>query len=169
MRNVHFMMNAFDHTRAIMLIVLLHGVFLCSCIGAGLTNVSAREVTLAPGAIELLRQHPELKEDGFEMRFRYLDSGGAAKWNTVDLSTNAQAIEVAGKAGLFSFTLPNGGTCGITRVKVPTGEIYQVKFSAPEVGIDFQVPVGRGNRILIGSPQNNAHDPHLILVRVAEQ
>jgi hypothetical protein len=144
-------------------------VFLCSCIGAGLTNVFVSEVTLAPGAIELLRQHPELKEDGFEMRFRYLDAGGAAKWNAVDLTTNAQAIQVSGKDGLFSFTLPNGGTCGITRVNGPAGESFQFRFSAPEVGVDFQVPVGSGNRILIGSPQNNAHDPHLVLVRIAEQ
>jgi hypothetical protein len=123
---------------------------------------SAWNITETPGAAGLAVKYP-MKENDSPMRFEYLASGRAGEWTTLDLKTGRIPLTVQAREGEVTVTLPNGGKCVIT---AKAKEAYVLTFSDPDVGLSKSIPTAHGDRILLGSPQNNANDAQFVLIEL---
>jgi len=124
----------------------------------------ARDVTATPGAAELTQRHENLSDDEFPMRFQLLEAATVARWEKLDLTTRSRDLPTEVRDGLVTFTLPNGGQCFLRIASTKDAAAYELTFSSIDAGRATSVPVTKGNVLLLGSPQNNAHDANFVLI-----
>ncbi|MHA3773984.1 hypothetical protein ACXR0O_20830 [Verrucomicrobiota bacterium sgz303538] len=130
-------------------------------------NAHASDISQTAGAVQVAKMYGELKEDEFEMRFRVIDVADAKRWSGLELKAQSQSLDVQRVVGGAKIQLPNGGSCTITLSNLSGSPAYSVNFSSPEVGVTTTIPVARGNVLLLGAPQNNAHDATFVQIIIS--